>query len=115
MGADGGCRGAGDLKRKAIAAVDATAVGVGAPVHVGVQELLDQIAVGGMQFDTVESRFDGELRRLGVLLRFFLFWGLTRGGCCSSAPITGNVARAVNAAQVYTGAIRLAEKHHARY
>jgi hypothetical protein len=62
---DGRDRGTGHLERKAIAAFDAVAVIVAAPIHIGIQELLDQIAIGGMQLDAIEARFDGELRRHG--------------------------------------------------
>ena len=65
---DGRDRGTGHLERKAIAAFDAVAVIVAAPIHIGIQELLDQIAIGGMQLDAIEARFDGELRRPGVLV-----------------------------------------------
>ena len=51
---------------KAVAARDAAAVSIGAMVHVGVQELFDQVAVGGVQFDAVEPGFDGEARRLRI-------------------------------------------------
>ena len=51
-GCSGGTR---DLNCKAVAPVDAGTESVGAPVHIGVEELLDQMAIRGVQFDSVES------------------------------------------------------------
>ena len=49
-----------DFEREAGAVLDAAAIVVGALVAVGLQKLVEQIAVGAMDFDAVEaSRFNG--------------------------------------------------------
>ena len=56
-----------DLKHKAHAVLDRAAVAVGALVRIWADELLEQIAVGPMQLDAVESRRHGVFRRLRKL------------------------------------------------
>ena len=52
-----------DLKRKTCAFLDAAAVGIGAPVGAVAQELVEQISIGAVQFDAVESSDLGVLGR----------------------------------------------------
>ena len=54
----------GDLERQPRAVRDAAAVGVGALVRAVAQELVQQVAVGAVQLDAVET---GGLRILGAL------------------------------------------------
>ena len=58
---DGG-HGVDHFERKAGAVFDAAAIGVGAPVGSVTQELVEQVAVGAMQFHAVEPRGFGVLR-----------------------------------------------------
>jgi hypothetical protein len=60
VAADGSNRPARDLERQTDAAVDAAAVPVGAQVDDRVEELLDEVAVGGVQLDTVEAGIERE-------------------------------------------------------
>ena len=52
--------------KEAVAVLDASPVAVSALVDHRVQELLDQIAIGAVQFDAVEPRLERELRRVRV-------------------------------------------------
>lgn len=54
----------GDLDRKAGAVLDGTAVAVGARVGVVGQELVHEVAVGGMDLDAVGARGDRERRSM---------------------------------------------------
>ncbi|MNV40756.1 hypothetical protein D3C71_1323720 [compost metagenome] len=54
--------------QEADAVFQRAAVFIGARVGVGVQELVDQVAVGGVQFHPVEAGDDGIARRLAVFL-----------------------------------------------
>ena len=46
--------------------MNAIAVGVAALVHTGVEKLLDQVAVGGVQFNAVKTGFDRQSCGLGI-------------------------------------------------
>lgn len=56
------------LEEKAGAVLDRAAIGVRAFIGAGAQELVDQIAVGSMDLDAVESGFDRGPRGLAVIL-----------------------------------------------
>ena len=56
-----------DLEREADAVLDRAAVGVGALVGAVAQELVDQIAVGGVDFDAVEAGSLGVFGRRGIV------------------------------------------------
>ena len=59
------CRDSGDdLEQQPRAVLLCSAIGVGAPVGAVLEELLDQVAVGGLDFDPVESGRDGVGGRL---------------------------------------------------
>ena len=58
----------GDFERKPRAVLDAAAIGVGAAVGAVAQELVEQVAVGAVQFDAVEAGGLGVLGR-GAELR----------------------------------------------
>jgi len=57
--ADVGGDGAGHFQQQAGAVFDAAAVGVGALVGAGLEELVDEVAVGGVDLDAVKTRLDG--------------------------------------------------------
>ena len=50
-----------DFERKAQTVIDRTAVSIGAMIGLVSEELIDQIAVGAMNFDAVEARLFGIL------------------------------------------------------
>ena len=68
IAADGRDRGARNLQRQPVAGVDAAAVAIGPHIDQRVQELLDQVAVGAMELDTVEPGVQRQLRGGHVLL-----------------------------------------------
>src|SRR5690606_30920326 len=60
VGADAGGGAAGGLEGEAGAAFDGAAPAVVAAVGGGVEELVDEVAVGAVQLDAVEAGFEGE-------------------------------------------------------
>ena len=55
------------LDREPVASLNTAAEGVGTLVDVGIEELLDQVAVGRVEFHAVEAGGQRETRRLGKL------------------------------------------------
>ena len=58
---DSSNRCARNLQRKAVAALVAAAVPIGTQVDQRIEELLDQVAVGAMQFNAIEARIYCEI------------------------------------------------------
>jgi hypothetical protein len=67
VGADGRNNGIGDLDDEARAVLGASTVFVGTDVDVVANELVKEIAVGGVDLDTVEAGGDGALGRVHVV------------------------------------------------
>ena len=51
--------GACDFERESVSPCGVTTVGIGARIHIGVEKLLDQVAVRSVQFNTIEARVNG--------------------------------------------------------
>lgn len=67
VGANGGSDGLGDFEGETGAVLNAAAPGISALVAGVLGELVDQIAVGAVDLDTVEASFDGVLGGLSVV------------------------------------------------
>ena len=93
VSADGGDDGLGDFEAEARAVGDAAAVAVSAVVAGVLEELVDQVAVGGMDFDAVEAGRDAVFGGLGVQGDEFFDLGFGHGLGCGRAFFFGDVAR----------------------
>ena len=65
VGGPCGANGVDDLEQQAGAVFKTAAVGIGALVGKRRQELMNQVAVGGVNLDEVKARREGPLRRQG--------------------------------------------------
>src|SRR5258708_7308304 len=63
-----GCQGIDDLEEQSGAIFDASAISVRALVAAVLKELIDQVAVGGVQFHAVESCLLCPYRRLAIVV-----------------------------------------------
>jgi hypothetical protein len=68
IGAPHRCDGVGDFEQQARSVLDRSAIAVAAFVRTVLQELIDQIAVGAVDFDAIEARRLGADRTLAELL-----------------------------------------------
>ena len=101
VGANGGCDTLDDFKWKLEAAFDGATVGVCANVDVIMKELVEQVAVGSVNFNTIKTSLNGALggstvfyNQLGDLLWCErLWWGCTVGFTSQAITRDGNIAR----------------------